>query len=252
MSGFNYERKIYSLWDKCSIDFLSTGVVGLLPEELASVRGKVLDIGCGAGFYTGRILKRNLPRLKVYGIDISRKAIKLARRDYPKIEFKSASAYDLPFADNFFDAILINCVLEHLQKPDYALQEASRVLKPNGILFSITPIEGDRAVFFQNQKLTKKIHGHVQRFNREELISILNRNGFIVKRYYFTGYLFCQIVSWLYLNIQNTFGNSVKSPTSNTRLNPIKYLINFLINLESFILPNNIPGLYMHIICQKK
>jgi len=45
-----------------------------------------------------------------------------------------ADAHHLPFADNFFDRIIVTCVLHHLGDPNRAIKELRRCLSPDGTL----------------------------------------------------------------------------------------------------------------------
>ena len=58
--------------------------------------------------------------------------------NYPNVEIV-ADAHELPYADNSVDAIFISAVIEHLYNPLVAIAEMYRVLKPGGVVFSITP-----------------------------------------------------------------------------------------------------------------
>lgn len=58
--------------------------------------------------------------------------------NYPNVEVV-ADAHVLPYADNSVDAIFISAVIEHLYNPLVAIAEMHRVLKPRGVVFSITP-----------------------------------------------------------------------------------------------------------------
>ncbi|WP_254795384.1 23S rRNA (guanine(745)-N(1))-methyltransferase [Arsukibacterium indicum] len=105
----------------------------------------VLDLGCGEGYYSGRLQQKLNPAARLYGIDISKAAIKYAARHYAAIRFAVASAYQLPFADNSFDSII------RIYAPsDNA--ELQRVLTPQGRLISVNPgpehlIEMKQAVY---------------------------------------------------------------------------------------------------------
>ncbi len=84
---------------------------------------RVLDVGAGTGY-----LQDVVPNY--VGLDISPSA----RRYFHK-PFVEASATDMPFHDNEFDALWSVWVLEHVPKPEQALVEIRRVVKDGGLLF---------------------------------------------------------------------------------------------------------------------
>jgi SAM-dependent methyltransferase len=84
---------------------------------------RVLDVGAGTGY-----LQDIVPNY--VGLDIS----PTARRYFHK-PFVEASATDMPFHDNEFDAAWSVWVLEHVPKPEQALVEIRRVVKDGGLLF---------------------------------------------------------------------------------------------------------------------
>ncbi|HEC33871.1 MAG TPA: class I SAM-dependent methyltransferase, partial [Chloroflexi bacterium] len=95
---------------------------------------RVLDVGCGRG----EIL-RHCARLgaQSHGIDFAAAAVTMARQALS--EGKAAGVYYadakwLPFADEVFDRVLLFDIVEHLHpwELDQALQEAWRVLRPDG------------------------------------------------------------------------------------------------------------------------
>ena len=87
------------------------------------MKGKALEVGSGTGQLQDLIQDYT-------GLDIS----PAVRRYYHK-PFVAASATDMPFPDNTFDAMWSIWVLEHVPEPERALQEMRRVLKPGGVLF---------------------------------------------------------------------------------------------------------------------
>lgn len=100
---------------------------------------QVVDIGCGDGAYTIELFDRGQPK-KMAGIDPSAEAIEIAltKKGPRNIEFSSASAYHLPWRDNFFDVAYFRGVLHHMERPMDGLREAFRVapvvlvMEPNG------------------------------------------------------------------------------------------------------------------------
>jgi ubiquinone/menaquinone biosynthesis C-methylase UbiE len=99
--------------------------------------GKLLDVGCGGGQFMHQM--HNLG-WTVTGLDFDGKAVENA-----KIRYGSALTFlhtDLPgakFPDNFFDAVTMNHVIEHVPDPVALLKEARRILKVGGRLIATTP-----------------------------------------------------------------------------------------------------------------
>ena len=92
----------------------------------------VLDVGCGAGFLSNELGKL---QLKVTGVDLSEQSLKVAAQyDVTKsVQYLTADAYKLPFADQTFDVLTAMDFLEHVEDPAAVIKEFSRVLKPNGL-----------------------------------------------------------------------------------------------------------------------
>lgn len=85
---------------------------------------------------------------KVYAIDanISNNAILKAQSILPNINISSGDAHNLTYRDDMFDVVTMISVIEHVEKPEQALKEAVRVLRPDGeliiqILNKYFPIE---------------------------------------------------------------------------------------------------------------
>lgn len=90
-------------------------------------KGRVLDIGCGAG---NHLLFLNQLGLDITGVDASPYMINLARKRLgDRCNLKTGMAEDLPFDDNEFDLALLINTLEFLDDPLKALREAGRVAK---------------------------------------------------------------------------------------------------------------------------
>ena len=103
-------------------------------SELTAARpyvtgGKVLEVGCGTG-----LVLEPLSQMadQAFGIDISRGMLSkaLARG----LKAAQASATDLPFKDNTFDAVVSFKVLAHIEDIKQTMSECTRVLKPGGHL----------------------------------------------------------------------------------------------------------------------
>lgn len=108
----------------------------MILKLVGNVKGKrVLDLGCGSGKYSKILLRKGG---RVTGVDISPDFISLAKKEVPKVEFHVASAYKLPFKNNYFDMVVAGLVVEHFENLNKAFKEIRRVLKKNGVfVFSL-------------------------------------------------------------------------------------------------------------------
>lgn len=94
-----------------------------------------LDVGTGSGRYA---LAMAMHGAKVSACDISETGIAEAKRrtaDFVDIDFKIASALDLPYPDAAFDFVCCAGVLHHTPSIERGLDEIARVLKPGGKMF---------------------------------------------------------------------------------------------------------------------
>ena len=101
----------------------------LLDAVSAQQGTRLLDVACGPGFIAGAAAQRGA---SVVGLDFSVAMIAEARRRRPSITFQEGDAEALPFDAASFDAVVMNFGLLHLARPDAALAEAFRVLRPGG------------------------------------------------------------------------------------------------------------------------
>ena len=96
----------------------------------------IIDLGCGTGNFTGKLLSF---KSEIYGCDVSEKSIKLAKKLHPEINFSVQNIEKLSFENNYFDVVIFSGVLHHFNNLNLPLMEAYRVLNKDGILFSYDP-----------------------------------------------------------------------------------------------------------------
>lgn len=86
-----------------------------------NISGKILDVGSGSGNFLDVLKKNNIDAI---GVDID------------TLNFENDK---FPFADNEFDFIFANAVIEHIFNPENLMKEIKRILKSNGYILLSTP-----------------------------------------------------------------------------------------------------------------
>jgi SAM-dependent methyltransferase len=89
----------------------------------------LLDVASGPGYLAARAAARGAAAV---GLDFSSAMVATARALHPAVAFREGDAEDLPFADATFDAVGMNFGILHLARPEAAIAEAARVLRPGG------------------------------------------------------------------------------------------------------------------------
>ena len=133
------DKKYYSLAHRGSTDMSHPAMPVLL--KLFQQSEKILDLGCGEGTRLATLIKKEHPEIsqKIYGVDASEIAIRLAKKNYPGITFKVGDLEKLPFKDKEFNLLISAYVFEHLINPEKVIIEARRLLAEGGKFMIIAP-----------------------------------------------------------------------------------------------------------------
>jgi len=155
----------------------------------------ICDLGCGDGNLSKDLIKQVK---EVYGTDISPTRVERARKNGIK-----AFCYDVcstHFKSNYFDKIICSEVIEHVIEPRELLRETYRLLKGNGTVVLTVPYnqviektilqipkkELEQMNFYEIIKKYNIPDAHLNSFSKEEIISIMEEEGFKVKQVDFT------------------------------------------------------------------
>ena len=157
---YDKKSKPYTSYPKKLVSYL-VQVVGL-KEGMT-----LLEPGVGRGEHL-RIFKEL--GLEVKGLDLSSQAPKLSPD--LNIEVFNADENQWPYPENSFDCVYSKSFIEHLHNPESYALEAFRVLKPGGVLLTLTPDwEVNYKTFFDD-------YTHVSPFTIESLANINKASGF--------------------------------------------------------------------------
>src|SRR5687768_3455077 len=94
---------------------------------------RVLDVGCGPGALTSELVRR-LGAAAVSAVDPSEPFVAAARERHPGVTVRRATAEELPFADQAFDAALAQLVVHFMADPVGGLREMVRVTRKHGVV----------------------------------------------------------------------------------------------------------------------
>jgi len=142
------------------------------------LKNDCLDVGCAYGLITNELNKI----VPTQGIDISRTAIKKAKKNYPHVKFRQGLATDIPFPDNAFDTIFAGEIIEHVLDVQKMFSEFRRVLKKNGNIIIIAPefnfLKTLIITFFYWDKIYDPLGSHIRYYSSRTLKKILKDSGF--------------------------------------------------------------------------
>ncbi|HXP04604.1 MAG TPA: methyltransferase domain-containing protein [Stellaceae bacterium] len=125
-------------WEKAAREYRATfaAASGEFVENLLDAAEiapgiRLLDLCCGPGIVTGAADRRGA---EASGLDFSPAMLAEASAAYPSLCFHQGDAEAIPLADASFDAVVSNFGIHHVPRPERALAEAFRVLRPAGHL----------------------------------------------------------------------------------------------------------------------
>lgn len=147
--------------------------------------GKLLDIGCGLGFFVKKA--NDYPKWQTFGYEISKTAADFAANKLKLANIFCGKAEEADFPKNYFDIITLWDVIEHIPHPDKMLTYISSILKDDGFLFIHTP---NANIQLFKARLKKLIYGmkpeihyleakdHINTYTAKSIFMILKRHNF--------------------------------------------------------------------------
>jgi SAM-dependent methyltransferase len=145
------------------------------PILIYKKRGKILDVGCGDGFFLKYMKELGWD---VYGVEPGESASRYAR-DILGLNVFSGNLEESPYPDNFFDVINLYAVFEHLPNPSGALIKIRQILQDWGLLVITVPnFTGFESKIFRTRWVALKAPEHLYHFSPPTLKKIIEKANF--------------------------------------------------------------------------
>ena len=165
----NYEQKYHAIedhfwWFLARRDYLQK----VMRRYAIAKDAAILEVGCSGGPLLAELQAAGYTNLR--GLDVSPVAIDRAKaRGLSNLFVMDATKPDFP--DNTFDLLIASDILEHLQKPQEALAQWQRILKPGGLAIILVPA----FMFLWSEH--DEVNHHFHRYTRHELAALLGQQG---------------------------------------------------------------------------
>ena len=136
---------------------------------------RLLEVGCGSGYYS-EVFATLVPGGVSYtGIDYSEAMIVRARAHYPSTTFEVADATRLPWADGAFDIVFNGVSLMHIIDYPLAIREAARVAARYCVFHSVPVFPDNPTVFLRKYAYGAPVVEAV--FGKQELLGLCEGAG---------------------------------------------------------------------------
>ncbi len=128
--GTAYAAKDASYFGGARADYVSR-----LPSDS---KARILELGCGDGATVALALQQE-KCCEYVGIEMFRPMAEIAADRISKVHVGNVDEVDLPYDANYFDALIMSEVLEHLIDPETTLKRLVRLVRPGGMIFASSP-----------------------------------------------------------------------------------------------------------------
>lgn len=183
-------------WDTTDAPLSAKILLGPLFQLAGNVGAgtRILDVGCGNGFFSGQFLKKGCT---IVGVDMAPDGVALARKTYPGGRFEAIPAVEDVLSllnEKPFDIVISTEVVEHVYDAHSWARACYNALRPGGKLIASTPYHG----YFKNLALSVldkwdhhtdplRTGGHIKFWSKKTLSTLVRQHGFINERFICAG-----------------------------------------------------------------
>jgi len=211
-------------------------------------KSRMLEIGCGNGSILAYLKRKGV---NIEGGDIFIEGLRFCQQRAEPVTLYQVDVLSLPFR-NEFDIIGVFDLLEHIDEDEQALAEINKALKTGGKILLTVPAH--RFLWSYFDELSK----HKRRYSRSELITKLERNGYIINK---ISFYVCFLFPWLlFLRMINNVRRRNEDKASIDKLTEVKTIpiansiFLGLLRLEKWLMRYiNLPfGASLLVLAEKK
>jgi len=141
---------------------------------------RVLEVGCGSGYYSEVFADLIPGGVSYIGIDYSEAMIARARSRYPSTAFEVADATRLPYPDDAFDIVFNGVSLMHIIEYQAAIREAARVAGRYCVLHTVPVFDDHQTTYLSKYAYGAPVVEIV--FGKRELMSLCRDAGLRLQR----------------------------------------------------------------------
>ena len=181
----NVDEKLRKIKNITPVEYTAFVLIHKFIESLGKSVKNACEVGCGDGDFLLFFENYNIP---ILGIDISKESVSIAKEKVtsPHVEIE---VQDVVGLRRRFDVVFALNVLEHVKHDDESISNLSKIA--DWLLITVPAHKRLYSKFDRNV-------GHVRRYNRQELMSLLEKHDFKVRQVYSIGSVLFHIYANLF------------------------------------------------------
>ena len=144
------------------------------------VRPRLIDVGCGSGYYFEVFETLLHGSVQYSGVDYSRSMIERARARYPTATFEVGDGTRMRYDDATFDIVFNGVSLMHIIEFSAAIREAARVASHYCVFHTVPVFDEHRTTFLRKHAYGAPVVEII--FNKKELMALCAEHGLSLER----------------------------------------------------------------------
>jgi SAM-dependent methyltransferase len=200
--------------------------------EMYLIKGKALDVGASAGYYS-----QTLQELGLEVLAFENEPVGVAICQSRGLQTMAGNAESLEISSDSQDLVIMMDVLEHIENDSAAVREVSRVLKPGGFFFLTVPVGME---LWSDHDVQAR---HFRRYEYKQIQEMLTQNNIQILNYEYWNVI---LRPALILRRRYFHGNDIGLPSK-----PVNLLLATIIKLERVLPFGKLRGVSLIVIGQK-